>query len=311
MTKFWWLNESKTWKEGVERGAAWAPLVDAGGGRPAHWERMDEAKVEDIVFHYVRGQIRAVSRVVAPAHHATNPYRTNNWQDMGRTLRLTYEQLPVAIPLQAIPINLRNVGETGTPFEKDGGVIQGYFFALKVDLALWLMETTGRAERDYEGLRDPDDAGVEATDETVIVQLPDGTTTTKTRGEHRQLVKHLFHNKSHVPCALCGRHLPVSLLVTAHIKQRAKATASQRIDSNIVMAACVLGCDELYERGYIFLDKNGVLKSEMLGISDALDESLNLLVGRKPSVFSDATRRYFSWHRTHKRARPIGGKYSG
>lgn len=311
MTKFWWLNESKTWKEGLKLGAAWAPLIDSGGGKPAHWERLDEVKVNDVVFHYVRGQIRAVSRVLAPANRATNPYRTKNWQDMGRMLRLTYEQLPVAVPLQAIPMNLRNVGETGSPFEKDGGVIQGYLFALKVDLALWLMETTGRAESDDEGLRDPGDAEAEATDETVIVQRPDGTTTTKTRGEHNQLVKHLFHNKTHALCAMCGRHLPVSLLVTAHIKQRAKATAAQRVDSNIVMSACVLGCDELYERGYIFLNKSGILKSDMLGMSEALDESLKRLIGRKPAVFSDATRSYFTWHRTHRRARSSGGKLTG
>ncbi|WBP92091.1 hypothetical protein [Kitasatospora cathayae] len=58
--------------------------------------------------------------------------------------------------------------------------------------------------------------------------------------------------------ALCGRALPATLLTAAHIKKHAVCTDDEKRDfANIAMLACSLGCDSLYERGYITVTDTG------------------------------------------------------
>jgi len=69
------------------------------------------------------------------------------------------------------------------------------------------------------------------------------------RNEQAYLRKYLFHDKTISTCAICGRELPVGLLVTAHLKKRAECTYEEKLDLNIVVPMCRLGCDALYEGG--------------------------------------------------------------
>jgi hypothetical protein len=51
----------------------------------------------------------------------------------------------------------------------------------------------------------------------------------------------LFGTSSDGCCAICGRRLPVDMLVAAHIKQRSECSDDERLDPENVMAACLLG----------------------------------------------------------------------
>lgn len=63
-------------------------------------------------------------------------------------------------------------------------------------------------------------------------------------------------------CALCGERLPKELLVAAHIKKRALCTTEEKSDiPAIAMLACRFGCDELFERGMVVVEKGGRIKS--------------------------------------------------
>ena len=75
---------------------------------------------------------------------------------------------------------------------------------------------------------------------------------------HRSI---LFENKIVDKCDFCQKILPVQLLVTAHIKPRKHCTDKERKDPEIVMRACKLGCDELYERGYIHVDSDVYIRA--------------------------------------------------
>lgn len=62
-------------------------------------------------------------------------------------------------------------------------------------------------------------------------------------------------------CALCGNTLPVTFLVAAHIKKRARCNNEEKRDlANIAMLACTFGCDVLYEHGYITVQTGGALQ---------------------------------------------------
>lgn len=123
------------------------------------------------------------------------------------------------------------------------------------------------------------------------------------RGEQEDLRNYLLPPKAQVGlCALCGMKLPRRLLVAAHIKRRSECSDYERRQlSEICMAACLLGCDALYEHGYIGVAYGGALlvSSEALGLPDPMTEFLRMrLVGRRTSWWNEAREKHYAWHRT-------------
>lgn len=106
----------------------------------------------------------------------------------------------------------------------------------------------------------------EAADEEELPDsLPDsGSTDVLTaqlvRREQQKLRKRLFGARQSATCAFCGRVLPTGMLRVAHIKRRAEATHSERHDLANVMSVCVLGCDGLFESGYLYVDSAGAIR---------------------------------------------------
>ena len=118
------------------------------------------------------------------------------------------------------------------------------------------------------------------------------------QGKLREL--HLGANRV-AACSICNRRLPVSLLVVGHIKQRARCSSSEKRDlPNIAMALCLLGCDALYERGFITVSPKGriAVASNNIGSSE-LSRSLARLSGHPCRAHSSTTEPYFDWHRTN------------
>ena len=101
-------------------------------------------------------------------------------------------------------------------------------------------------------------------------------------------------------CAVCGRTLPDHLLVAAHIKKRSECTESERIDiPSVAFVACTLGCDTLYEHGYISVDVKGRVIALRPCPDRHLEEAVSGLVGRSVDGWSQSSARYFAWHREY------------
>jgi len=97
------------------------------------------------------------------------------------------------------------------------------------------------------------------------------------RREQIYLRKFLFGNHDVRVCAMCGRSLPVKLLVAAHVKRRSDCSRRERLDAkNIVVALCVLGCDALYERGLISVAEGGRIMASPFYTSRAIRMCCNL-----------------------------------
>ena len=117
------------------------------------------------------------------------------------------------------------------------------------------------------------------------------------RNEQTYLRNHLFHDKKISTCAICGRELPVDLLVTAHLKKRAECTDQEKLDLNIVVPMCILGCDALYEKGYIAVSNTKEIKTyQPPSLPTDLIEYLNVLEGNICSIYNDKSSKYFEWH---------------
>ncbi|MFB7672284.1 hypothetical protein ACFC26_12790 [Kitasatospora purpeofusca] len=120
------------------------------------------------------------------------------------------------------------------------------------------------------------------------------------RGEQAALKRHLLPGPTG-ECALCGRVLPATFLVAAHIKKRAVCTDEEKRDfANIAMLACSLGCDSLYERGYVTVTDGGVIEASPLAQdAPALQELVEQLAGRAVPWWSEGREPHFRWHRAH------------
>jgi hypothetical protein len=135
--------------------------------------------------------------------------------------------------------------------------------------------------------------------EQEVINLPgdlDQVSPTLRRTEQGILRKVLFGTDKECACSLCGNWLPVDLLIAAHIKKRSKCSDRERRDiSNVVMSACVFGCDSLYEKGYIRVNKHGRIEVRK-SISSEVQRTVGLLNGKLCLAFTADSAKYFAWH---------------
>jgi hypothetical protein len=127
----------------------------------------------------------------------------------------------------------------------------------------------------------------------------DSVTRAVIRREQRRLRRVRFGTLTEVPCALCGRVLPVGLVRLAHIKRRAEATRDERLQLKNTMPACTLGCDELFERGYLIVDQLGKITVNLAQkpASPDLTDVLKRFEGREVQGYTAGQQLFFSWHR--------------
>ena len=109
----------------------------------------------------------------------------------------------------------------------------------------------------------------------------DETREQSARKEQYILQEWLFKDKPSEECAICGREFSIETLVTAHKKARSDCNDAERLDPYIVMPLCLMGCDYLYEKMYIYIEggeiKPGLIFPNAKSESGFIDE----LIGRK------------------------------
>tara|TARA_Y100001970_G_C14160233_1_gene818080 strand:- start:112 stop:1116 length:1005 start_codon:yes stop_codon:yes gene_type:complete len=105
-----------------------------------------------------------------------------------------------------------------------------------------------------------------------------------------------FANKQIVQCALCHKYLPTNLLHAAHIKPRRNCTEEERKDLNVTMPVCKLGCDDLFEKGYLIVNQDGVIdtnRSLTPNNSTDINEFIEQYSGKYCLYHNDKTSDYF------------------
>ncbi|WP_441247384.1 hypothetical protein [Kitasatospora sp. McL0602] len=123
---------------------------------------------------------------------------------------------------------------------------------------------------------------------------------TLVRREQQRLRRAKFGTAERITCALCGTSLPDRVVHTAHIKRRRDCDIYERRDLANVMGACVLGCDVLFEHGYLYVSEQGVVTPAAGAIDDpGLAPALTALTGRRCAEFTEDSRPYFAWHRSN------------
>lgn len=141
---WWWVNQGQSYDEERDAGLLWAPKRGRNGARRAHWDAMEDLAEGDVVIHYARQYIRAVSIVTRTAVDARRPPSLPDdlWDAEGRAVLAQYTELQSPIHREEIPRSIRAAASPG-PFQIDGGVKLGYLFPLPGPFVEWY-------ERDHE-----------------------------------------------------------------------------------------------------------------------------------------------------------------
>ena len=294
--RYWWVNLGDSYEEARKLGALWAPLKDKRGNPNNSWESLDLVKRGDIVLHYANKKIRAISTVTNGPRVAEKTLSDRKqWQDLGREIAVGIQDFDFTIEISEIPMELRlNSGQgIETPFDRNGKVKQGYLYNAPTEVVKFVFE--------YLKLLSPSgqvDLDTRATE--LFGDFSDGTDktiTTTFRREQRALRQHLIGSSEVAKCGLCGRNLSRNLLVASHIKPRSVCSEKERIDPNVAILACVLGCDSLFDKGAIYVDTDGFIRiSTKLNPTSDLSDFLQGLEGKRAIAFSEGSKRYFKWH---------------
>lgn len=121
------------------------------------------------------------------------------------------------------------------------------------------------------------------------------------RLEQRAARALLLGGKRTAPCAFCHRQLPASLLVAAHIKPRAYCSDTEKRQINVnIIGLCKLGCDDLFERGYIEVFDGKIVAGAAEPMTTTLAEFVSPLLGQSVRGWNLGRERFFRWRRDNR-----------
>lgn len=117
------------------------------------------------------------------------------------------------------------------------------------------------------------------------------------RTEQHILRDYLLNDKDSGKCAICEMEYPIQFLATAHIKKRKDCNDDEKKDINVVMPACHLGCDKVYEEGYISV-VDGEIKSNLKNkhTTKPITSYISRLEGNECNYFNELNAKYFYYH---------------
>lgn len=244
-------------------------------------------RVGDIVFHHAKRYLRGISRV------------TQEWvPDSGGWLvevELFQENLAIHFGVVAELITVGPPGPFITTKDHPNGVTGEKYASL-------LSEDDARKILDHLEISLDDDAGQneEATASAANIWSGDETyrrVMAFQRKEQHSLRRKLLRGRENAACDLCGKELPAGILVAAHIMPRRGLPEKERKDfDSIAMLACSLGCDKLFEDGYVAVDGSGrIVAAREPGTGD-LSKHISALVGRSCGAHNDRTAPSFANH---------------
>ncbi|MBT2759276.1 HNH endonuclease [Mesobacillus foraminis] len=295
------VMQGETYNEERKLGILWSPQRDKGGLVPHSWKRMTEVEEGDRVFHYVKGNIIAISIAREGCKEAKKPSTIQNpdkWNDDGYLVHLEYHELDKPLHVRdhfkeispLLPIKY-------SPFQHDGDGNSGYLYPCNEELVLKLLEFISELNI-YQVREEQLEFGIDVVRHTehntlipVLAETESETITKMRRGQQRfkKELLPLWEGK----CALCGIDQP-QLVKASYSKPWRDSTDEERLDPYNGLLLC-LNHDALYTNGFITFDGQG-----RLHISAVINEVdyLNYWLDPKTKIKVHADNKpYFKWHR--------------
>lgn len=157
-----------------------------------------------------------------------------------------------------------------------------------------------------EKIKFTDSDTTDTTDVTAKVLLPklseevdlDIDSTSKARKEQAFLRAFHANGRLNSKCVLCSEEYPLEFLVAAHIKKRSECSNAEKLDfENIAALMCKTGCDDLFERGYVYVSAGKVCKNSKRNTTAALESIIDRILGNTVSNWHGSSE-YYKHHET-------------
>lgn len=292
--RYWWASHGRNYETAIEEGTLWgSPKAD--GGPTNSQLALKEMKQGDVVFHYFGPYVRAVSVVTEECRDFPRPdgyERLEGEGDDGWLVRVSTIATGLRIHRDRAA-ELTSLGGPG-PFTEAGKPEQRYLSPLTEDEGAALLALAGVSglQATVGSLRGlPGD--VWGADE------PDTQALSTIRSEQEHLRKNLLRGRQSAPCSICGAEMPERLLIAGHIKPRSHSTPQERMDFEAnAMLTCALGCDALYEWGYVVVDDGGNIRVGHEPETPRIQDAVDALIGRHCSAYDDRTAANFAENTT-------------
>tara|TARA_Y100000768_G_scaffold388251_1_gene383056 strand:- start:174 stop:1208 length:1035 start_codon:yes stop_codon:yes gene_type:complete len=119
---------------------------------------------------------------------------------------------------------------------------------------------------------------------------------TAARVEQRFLRQHLFKYKKTSSCVICNNEYNIKFLVCAHLKKRSKCiNNAEKRNLNNIAPMCKLGCDELFERGYIAVKNKKIIVLNNQ-VTEIVENYMNRLIQNECLNYNEDNKPFYDWH---------------
>jgi hypothetical protein len=300
---YWWVNHKQTFKAELTEGYIWSPFTNNNGGRNQSYDNLPLTQINDVIFSYAAGQIRAVGivthRAIPNARPASFGNVGNQWSAEGWLVQVNW----VALENRLSPKNYLSVlapllPDKYSPIRETGDGNQGIYLAALSELLgaqlLNLIESENggisaqvqnllEEQKEDEIIRDLNEAVLPPTTRTAIIQARNG------QGLFRREVEQVESC-----CRLTGLATK-PFLVASHIKPWRYSTDKEKLDGHngFLLSPHV---DKLFDKGYIAFSNSGnVLVAHNYVRTALVNWRLNVDVN--VGGFSSQQKIYLDYHR--------------
>jgi len=259
------------------------------GSNTSKWERI---KADDIALFAGNMRIFASGRVTYKIHNKLLAHKLWGNDNEDRT----WEHIYFLEDIKKQDIHYRELNKCLG--YKENNIIQGFTVIPEQKAEAFLDKYSLNPRSSTETLIDEYESIIRDLDPSKPL---DGKTFVQVRKEQSFLRDYLFKNKLLSVCGICGKEYPVDLLVAAHIKRRADCSVNEKLDyQNNVMPVCKMGCDDLYEKGYISISKGKVVRCPDKYLTPSLKHYTDIIHNKSCEYATDGNKEYFKWHENNK-----------
>ncbi|MBB5181231.1 hypothetical protein HNQ44_002696 [Planomicrobium koreense] len=289
------VMQGETYHEERNAGILWTPRIDKSGMVPHSWKRMHELKEGDHVFHYVKGQIVAISLITQGCKNSIIPGGTEevfiaqavyHELDFPLAVRDYFDAIEPLLPLKY------------SPFQEDASGNSGYLYPCNEELAMKLLEVITSLNFfavEEEQLELAIEVVKRSTHNPLMTMISEMEMEIKEkmRRSKKQFSKslmQLWHNE----CPLCGIAIDAAL-AASYAKPWKDSTDAERLDPHNGILLCANHA-ALFTSGLISFTGGG-----QLHIASRIPEAQYAVYGLKKAAKVPATLEHAPYFRWHKR----------
>lgn len=302
--RYWWVNQSQTYKQEVPGGFLWSPKRSTNGRRNPFYDTMTEVAPGDLVFSFCDTRIKAIGTAMGPAASSEKPdfgSVGDQWHDEGWFIPVEFEEIDDPVrPKDFVGDLLPHFAAKYNPIQPNGDGNQGVYLAeISEGFAGTILARMGRTIDDFQ----VEEEVQQAIEADKVQQSLQGRTdigeTQKLQLVQARRGQGVFKANVRLNESAC-RVTGVAdhrFLIASHIKPWAKSTDIEKLDgcNGLLLSPHV---DRLFDRGLIsFSDEGQILKSSQLPAD--LWPSWGLSSAQDVGPFTAPQRAYLEYHRTH------------